>query len=189
VRIRLPFTYSQSTILTSFIACTFSGDNFGMCYDNLSCVAQLTFYCLGVQIQEGDKASLTFERSSTYFHIICWSEVLNELSRAQESAYGLRDTMRAQHGVRAKLCAKLIKYPNIEDYVVSMIAVIGSLSLVILRMAQIALRDHDEKQLFMTRQHLHDVRNVYAILFDILQKVRGVILRHYHLPMTRSLEL
>jgi len=85
------------------------------------------------------------------FGVQIQEEVLNELSRAQESAYGLRDTMRAQHGVRAKLCAKLIKYPNIEDYV-------------------IALRDHDEKQLFMTRQHLHDVRNVYAILFDILQK-------------------
>jgi len=85
------------------------------------------------------------------FGVQIQEEVLNELSRAQESAYGLRDTMRAQHGVRAKLCAKLIKYPNIEDYV-------------------IALRDHDEKQLFMVRQHLHDVRNVYAILFDILQK-------------------
>ena len=82
--------------------------------------------------------------------------------------------MRAQHGARAKLCAKLIKYPNIEDYVVSTIVVIGSLVPLIARIAlvQIALKDHDEKQLFMIRQHLHDVRNVYAILFDILQKVR-----------------
>ncbi|KAF8338020.1 proteasome activator pa28 REG alpha/beta subunit [Cantharellus anzutake] len=85
------------------------------------------------------------------FGVQIQEEVLNELGRAQESAYGLRDTMRVQHGNRAKICSKLIKYPNVEDYV-------------------LALRDHDEKQLFMTRQHLHDVRNVYAILFDILQK-------------------
>lgn len=97
-------------------------------------------------------------------------EVLNELSRAQESAYNLRDVARAQHSIRAKLCAKLIKYPNVEDYTVGLpypcsYVFICDASL------QIALRDHDEKQLYMARQHMYDMRNVYAILFDILQKV------------------
>ncbi|KAF8323241.1 proteasome activator pa28, REG alpha/beta subunit [Clavulina sp. PMI_390] len=85
------------------------------------------------------------------FGVQIQEEVLNELSRAQESAYSLRDAARSHHLVRAKLCAKLIKYPNVEDYV-------------------IAVQDHDEKQLFMARQHMFDVRNVYAILFDILTK-------------------
>jgi hypothetical protein len=46
-------------------------------------------------------------------------EVLNELHRSQESAYNLRDTARQSHINRAKLCSKIIKYPHIEDYVVS----------------------------------------------------------------------
>ncbi|KAF9514670.1 hypothetical protein BS47DRAFT_855099 [Hydnum rufescens UP504] len=85
------------------------------------------------------------------FGVQIQEEVLNELTRAQESAYNLRDASRNQHLNRAKLASKLIKYPNVEDYAIS-------------------LRDHDEKQLFMARQHMHDIRNVYAILFDILQK-------------------
>lgn len=56
--------------------------------------------------------------SGDNFGVQIQEEVLNELSRAQESAYNLRDVARAQHFMRAKLCAKLIKYPNIEDYVV-----------------------------------------------------------------------
>jgi len=56
--------------------------------------------------------------SGDNFGVQIQEEVLNELSRAQESAYNLRDVARAQHFVRAKLCAKLIKYPNVEDYVV-----------------------------------------------------------------------
>ena len=55
-------------------------------------------YVLGVQIQE---------------------EVLNELHRSQESAYNLRDAARQSHFNRAKLCSKIIKYPHVEDYMVS----------------------------------------------------------------------
>ena len=47
------------------------------------------------------------------------TEVLNELHRSQEVAYNLRDTARANHVNRAKLCSKIIKYPHIEDYAVS----------------------------------------------------------------------
>jgi len=85
------------------------------------------------------------------FGVQIQEEALNELHRAQESGYNLRDACRTHHLTRAKIAAKLIKYPNIEDYA-------------------LALQDHDEKQLFMARQHLIDLRNVYAILTDILHK-------------------
>lgn len=43
-------------------------------------------------------------------------EVLGELHRSQESAYNIRDATRQDYIARAKLCSKLIKYPNVEDY-------------------------------------------------------------------------
>ena len=46
-------------------------------------------------------------------------EVLNELDRVHQSAYNLRDLARQHHLERAKICSKLIKYPNIEDYTAS----------------------------------------------------------------------
>lgn len=47
-----------------------------------------------------------------------YAEALNELHRSQESAYTLRDASRLHHLSRAKICSKLIKYPNVEDYTV-----------------------------------------------------------------------
>ncbi|KAH9950994.1 proteasome activator pa28 REG alpha/beta subunit [Amylocystis lapponica] len=78
-------------------------------------------------------------------------EVLTELHRSQESAYNLRDSARQDHLNRAKICSKIIKYPHIEDYA-------------------LALKEHDEKQLYVARQNLYDLRNVYAVLTDILHK-------------------
>ncbi|KAH7930507.1 proteasome activator pa28, REG alpha/beta subunit [Leucogyrophana mollusca] len=85
------------------------------------------------------------------FGVQIQEEVLSELLRAQESAYNLRDGVRQDHLNRAKICSKLIKYPHIEDYTLS-------------------LKEHDEKQLFFSRQHLIDIRNIYAVLTDILHK-------------------
>jgi hypothetical protein len=31
-----------------------------------------------------------------------------------------------------------------------------------MRAAQLGLREHDEKQLYMARQHLYDLRNIHA---------------------------
>ncbi|KAH7885980.1 proteasome activator pa28 REG alpha beta subunit [Phlebopus sp. FC_14] len=59
--------------------------------------------------------------------------------------------VRQNHLARAKICSKLIKYPNIEDYTFS-------------------LMEHDEKQLFFARQNLTDIRNIYAVMADILHK-------------------
>ncbi|TEB38952.1 proteasome activator pa28, REG alpha/beta subunit [Coprinellus micaceus] len=78
-------------------------------------------------------------------------EVLGELQRAQEAAFNLRDIPQKDHLTRAKICSKLIKYPNVEDYT-------------------IALKEHDQKQFFLARQHLTDIRNIYATLTDMIHK-------------------
>ncbi|KAG2120658.1 proteasome activator pa28 REG alpha beta subunit [Suillus discolor] len=85
------------------------------------------------------------------FGVQIQEEVLSELLRSQESAYNIRDAARQHHLARAKICSKLIKYPHIEDYT-------------------LGLKEHDEKQFFFSRQNLIDIRNVYAVLTDILHK-------------------
>ncbi|KAF9040386.1 proteasome activator pa28 REG alpha beta subunit [Hymenopellis radicata] len=85
------------------------------------------------------------------FGVQVQEECLSELHRAQESAYNIRDVARQDYITRAKLCSKLLKYPNVEDYI-------------------IALKEHDGKQVFYARQHIIDVRNLYASLMDLLQK-------------------
>jgi hypothetical protein len=68
----------------------------------------------GVQIQEGLCISISsFENLANSF-----TEVLAELHRVQESAYNLRDATRQDYLARAKICSKIAKYPNIEDYTV-----------------------------------------------------------------------
>ncbi|KII94162.1 hypothetical protein PLICRDRAFT_50144 [Plicaturopsis crispa FD-325 SS-3] len=85
------------------------------------------------------------------FGVQIQEEVLTELHRSQETAYNLRDSARQDHLNRAKICSKLIKYPHVEDYA-------------------LALKEHDRKQLYSSRQHLVDIRNIYAIVTDILHK-------------------
>lgn len=51
-------------------------------------------------------------------HLFMTKEVLSELHRAQNSGYNLRDESRSNHMQRAKICSKIIKYPNIENYAV-----------------------------------------------------------------------
>ena len=45
-------------------------------------------------------------------------EVLNELHRAHEAAYNMRDSIRVYYISRGKIASKLCKYPNVEDYAV-----------------------------------------------------------------------
>jgi len=86
------------------------------------------------------------------FGVQIQEEVLNELHRAQDSGYNLRDAVSKSHHVnRAKICSKILKYPNVEDYA-------------------IALREHDEKQFYMCLRNLIDLRNIYAILTDVIHK-------------------
>jgi hypothetical protein len=96
------------------------------------------------------------------------SECLNELHRSQESSMNLRDAARQHHLTRAKIASKLIKYPHIDDYTVRRPSIAAHPSFI--RANQIGLREHDEKTLYVARQNLSDLRNIYAVLFDILNK-------------------
>ena len=35
---------------------------------------------------------------------------------------------------------------------------------------QVALKEHDERQLYLARQNIRDLRNIYAVLTDIIHK-------------------
>ncbi|KAL5519251.1 hypothetical protein ACEPAH_934 [Sanghuangporus vaninii] len=85
------------------------------------------------------------------FGVAVQEEALAELNRCQQSAYNLRDSSRQHHQNRAKLCSKLIKYPNVEDY-------------------SLALKEHDEKMLYTARSNLFDLRNLYAVITNLFQK-------------------
>ncbi|KAJ7109983.1 proteasome activator pa28 REG alpha/beta subunit [Mycena epipterygia] len=85
------------------------------------------------------------------FGVQIQEEVVAELSRSQDSAFNLRDTARNDYLARAKICSKLIKYPNVEDYT-------------------LALKEHDDNQFYLSRQHLIDLRNIYAVLTDLIHK-------------------
>ena len=97
--------------------------------------------------------------------------MLSELHRSQESAYNLRDAGRQDYLTRAKICSKIMKYPHLEDYAVRVIP--RNMSYTIMHFnnpSQLALKEHDEKQLYVARQNLYDLRSIYAILTDILHK-------------------
>ncbi|KAI5121145.1 hypothetical protein M0805_007143 [Coniferiporia weirii] len=85
------------------------------------------------------------------FGVAVQEEALAELNRCQQSAYNLRDSVRLHHLNRAKICSKLIKYPNVEDYT-------------------LALKEHDEKMLYSARANLFDLRSIYAVMTNIFQK-------------------
>ena len=55
---------------------------------------------------------------------------------------------------------------------------------------QLALKEHDEKQLYVSRQHLHDLRSIYAILTDILhkniEKVTSYVRSETTVPLTTA---
>ncbi|KAI0652425.1 proteasome activator pa28, REG alpha/beta subunit [Trametes meyenii] len=85
------------------------------------------------------------------FGVQIQEDVLSEIHRSQESAYNLRDAARQDYLTRAKICSKIMKYPHLEDYT-------------------LALKEHDEKQLYIARQNLHDLRSIYAVLTDMLHK-------------------
>lgn len=85
------------------------------------------------------------------FGVEVQEQVLAELHRAQDAGYNLIDGLKNYHMNRAKICSKLIKYPNLPDYAE-------------------ALRRHDEKAFFAIRQNLVDLRSIYCVLMDILHK-------------------
>ena len=92
------------------------------------------------QIEDGDTFGVSIQE-----------EALNEVVRTQESAYNLIATPFTYHSTRGDLAAKLVRYPGVKDY------------------AQ-AIEEHDRKSVYRLKMHLTDMRNMYAVVFDILKK-------------------
>ncbi|KAJ1027813.1 hypothetical protein NDA13_003267 [Ustilago tritici] len=97
------------------------------------------------QIEDGDTFGVSIQE-----------EALNEIVRTQDSAYNLLATPFTYHSVRGDLSAKLVRYPGVEDYAE-------------------ALREHDRKMVYRLKMHLTDMRNMYAVVFDIVKKNIGKI--------------
>jgi proteasome activator subunit 3 (PA28 gamma) len=56
----------------------------------------------------------------------------------------------------------MIKYPGIQDYPVRMPSS-ASMSWLTCESTKLALEEHDRKQLYFARQHLFDLRHIYAV--------------------------
>ena len=64
-----------------------------------------------------------------------------------------------------------MKYPHLEDYAVRQQLYFSSAPLTHLPYGlQLALKEHDEKQICVARQNLHDLLSIYAVLTDIVHK-------------------
>lgn len=92
------------------------------------------------QIEDGDTFGVSIQE-----------EALNEIVRTQESAYNLIATPFTYHSTRADLAAKLVRFPGVKDYAE-------------------AIKEHDRKMVYRLKMHLTDMRNMYAVVFDIVKK-------------------
>lgn len=92
------------------------------------------------QIEDGDTFGVSIQE-----------EALNEIVRTQDSAYNLIATPFNYHSARADLAAKLVRFPGVHDYAH-------------------AIREHDSKSVYRLKMHLTDMRNMYAVVFDIVKK-------------------
>ncbi|KAF8665315.1 hypothetical protein AX16_000335 [Volvariella volvacea WC 439] len=75
------------------------------------------------------------------FGVQVQEEVLAELHRAVDSAQGFRDTARQDFLARGKICSKII-----------------------------ALVEHEERQIYLARRALIEIRNIYAMVTDLIHK-------------------
>lgn len=76
---------------------------------------------------------------------------IQQLARAEDSAFGFSDAIVKYHIERAKLATKVIKYPNVMDY-------------------QQAISQLDEKEWLHIKITHVDIRNTYSMLYDLLAK-------------------
>nr|PVC54106.1 subunit of proteaseome activator complex [Theileria orientalis] len=80
-------------------------------------------------------------------------EVIQELTRVEDTAFNLYDSIVKYYMARAKLTTKVIKYPSVSDYVE-------------------AIRELDEKEWIHIKITKVDMRNNYSMIYDLLCKVR-----------------
>lgn len=85
------------------------------------------------------------------FGVSIQEETLNELGRAEDAAFAALDSMSKYFVSRAKLVAKCIKYPGVEDFKQSVMEL-------------------DEKEYIDLKITCKELRNNYAILHDMIVK-------------------
>jgi hypothetical protein len=85
------------------------------------------------------------------FGVSIQEETVNELGRAEDSGFAVLESMTKYFVTRAKLVSKVLKYPNIEDYIQS-------------------IMELDEKEFINLRLCALDLRNNYTILHDMIIK-------------------
>eukprot|EP00026_Physarum_polycephalum_P015675 Phypoly_transcript_16411.p1 GENE.Phypoly_transcript_16411~~Phypoly_transcript_16411.p1 ORF type:complete len:272 (+),score=62.49 Phypoly_transcript_16411:83-817(+) len=85
------------------------------------------------------------------FGVSIQEETVGELGRAEDSGYALLENLSKYFVARAKLVSKVMKYPTIQDYKKS-------------------VQELDEKEYLNLKLSCLDLRNNYAILFDMITK-------------------
>ncbi|PFH35332.1 proteasome activator pa28 beta subunit protein [Besnoitia besnoiti] len=85
------------------------------------------------------------------FGVAIQEEAIHLLNRVEESAFNLYDTVLKYYLARAKLCSKLVKYPNTLDY-------------------QMAIVELDRKEWVHLKITNLDLRNNYIMLYDLICK-------------------
>jgi proteasome activator subunit 3 (PA28 gamma) len=85
------------------------------------------------------------------FGVSIQEEVVKELSSAEDSAFAVLDSISKYYMQRAKLVTKVMKYPHVKDY-------------------QYCIWELDEKEYTWLRLTAIDIRNNYAMLYDLIQK-------------------
>eukprot|EP00300_Choanocystis_sp_HF-7_P013287 c18234_g1_i2.p1 GENE.c18234_g1_i2~~c18234_g1_i2.p1 ORF type:complete len:247 (+),score=61.06 c18234_g1_i2:132-872(+) len=85
------------------------------------------------------------------FGVSIQQETVGELARAEESCLGALESVTKFYLTRARLITKLVKYPLIEDYAMS-------------------IKELDEKELINARLIALDLRNSYHTLYDHVTK-------------------
>jgi len=85
------------------------------------------------------------------FGVSIQEETVSELGRAEDSGLGVLESMTKYFVTRAKLVSKVLKYPDVSDYRQSIIEL-------------------DEKEFINLRLCCMDLRNNYAILYDMITK-------------------
>ncbi len=85
------------------------------------------------------------------FGVSIQEETVAELSRAEDAVIGLLDSSFKYLVQRARLVSKVLKHPEVEDYLRSLVEV-------------------DEKELLQFRICFTDLKNNYQVLYDVLLK-------------------
>lgn len=85
------------------------------------------------------------------FGVSIQEETVNELARAEESCYSVMDAVAKFYATRGKLMTKLIKYPRVQDYIMSAVEL-------------------DVKECVNLRLCAIDLRNNCAIIHDLITK-------------------